>query len=410
MNQPLRVPTPRFLLYSHDALGYGHTRRNLAIASALRARHPTAPILVASSILEVNRLGIPGGTEVLYLPSIKKIANESYGARNIAVPPEDILNLRSSLMLAAVKTFKPEVILVDKHPLGVKEELVPALEEQRRQGRSCALGLRPILDEPEVIGQEWSLYGLPERIADYHDRILIYGHPNVFDPVAEYNFPPILVPSVRYCGVVLNRDEVLTRNEDRAARHRHDRPTVLATVGGGEDGKHILEVFIEASIGAPWDGILVAGTMMPSTDRDTIARAAADAGLEFHVFLSGLTDWYKQVDAVVCMGGYNTLAEALYAGVPTVCIPRIRPRREQLIRATALARLRLLEMLDPDRLTVAILRERISTVLTQPRHALRHRIDAVLDFGGADQAAMQLLELAHARDQQAVLSGDPAIG
>jgi hypothetical protein len=34
----------------------------------------------------------------------------------------------------------------------------------------------------------------------------------------------------------------------------------------------------------------------------------------------------------------------------------------------------------------------------------------VLDFGGADQAAMQLLELAHARDQQAVLSGDPAIG
>jgi hypothetical protein len=46
--------------------------------------------------------------------------------------------------------------------------------------------------------------------------------------------------------------------------------------------------------------------MMPSTDRDTIARAAADAGLEFHVFLSGLTDWYKQVDAVVCMGGYNT--------------------------------------------------------------------------------------------------------
>jgi len=404
------VPAPRFLLYSHDAFGYGHTRRNLAIASALRARHPTAPILVASSIPEVHRLGIPGGTEVLYLPSIKKIANESYEARNIAIPPEDILHLRSSLMLAAVKTFKPDVILVDKHPLGVKEELVPALEEQRRQGRSCALGLRPILDEPEVVRQEWSLYGLPERIADYHDRVLIYGHPSVFDPVAEYNFPPILVPSVRYCGVVLNRDETLTRNEDRATRHRHDRPAVLATVGGGEDGKHILGVFIEASIGAPWDGILVAGTMLPLTDRETIARAAADAGLEFHVFVSGLTEWYEQVDAVVCMGGYNTLAEALYTGVPTVCIPRIRPRREQLIRATALARLGLLEMLDPDRLTAAILRERISTVLTQPRHELRHRIDAVLDFSGADQAAMQLLQLMHARDQQAVLSGDTVIG
>jgi hypothetical protein len=32
--------TPRFLLYSHDALGLGHVRRNLVIAAALVERSP----------------------------------------------------------------------------------------------------------------------------------------------------------------------------------------------------------------------------------------------------------------------------------------------------------------------------------------------------------------------------------
>lgn len=393
---------PRFLLYSHDAFGFGHTRRNLAIASAIRERHPTAPILIASSLREAHRLGLPDGTELLYLPSIRKVANESYAARHMDVPPQDTMRLRSSLLLAAVTTFKPDILLVDKHPLGVLEELVPALEEQRLQGRSCVLGLREILDEPEIVRQEWSLYNLPKRIADYHDRVLIYGHPNIFDPVTEYGFPAEIVPRVRFCGIVLNRDEVMTRNEDRESLRRHDRPTVLATVGGGEDGKHLIETFIAASVDAPWDGIVVAGTMMPPDDREMLARAAADAQLEFHVFLSGLTNWYQQVDAAVCMGGYNTLAEALFKGVPIVCIPRIRPRTEQLIRATALNNLGLLDLLNPNQLTVAALRKSIAEALIRPREELRRRIDANLDFAGANKAAVELLELVHAHAEHVV--------
>lgn len=385
--------SPRFLLYSHDAFGYGHTRRNLAIASALRARHPTAPILIASSIPEINRLGLPSGTEVLYLPSIRKVGNEQYAARNIDITSEDILGLRSSVLLAAVQSFEPDVLLADKHPLGVNEELVPALEEQRRQDRSCALGLREILDEPKIVRKEWARYGLPERIADYHDRVLVYGHPSVFDPVEAYGFPAAVIPRVRFCGIVLNREDVLSRDADRVAPHPHARPTVLATVGGGEDGKHTLKCFIEACIGAPWDGILVAGTMMPAADREALSRAAADAGLDFHVFLSGLSSWYEQADAVVCMGGYNTLAEALAIGLPIVCIPRVQPRTEQLIRATALANLGLLDILNPAQFTVELLREMIVKALTRSRVHLRQRINSVLDFSGADTAAVELLEV-----------------
>ena len=50
-----------------------------------------------------------------------------------------------------------------------------------------------------------------------------------------------------------------------------------------------------------------------------------------------LTRWLDRVDALVCMGGYNTMAEAVSRGTPTVCVPRTRPRVEQLIRARAFA-------------------------------------------------------------------------
>ena len=46
-------------------------------------------------------------------------------------------------------------------------------------------------------------------------------------------------------------------------------------------------------------------------------------------------------------GGYNTLAEAALHAVPAVCVPRVAPRSEQLIRARAFERLGLLRLLHP---------------------------------------------------------------
>ena len=45
-------------------------------------------------------------------------------------------------------------------------------------------------------------------------------------------------------------------------------------------------------------------------------------------------DWIRASDAVVCMGGYNTLREVAALGKTALVIPRRSPRREQLIRAS----------------------------------------------------------------------------
>jgi predicted glycosyltransferase len=94
------------------------------------------------------------------------------------------------------------------------------------------------------------------------------------------------------------------------------------------------------------------------------------------------------------MGGYNTLSEALSLGTPTLCVPRVFPRREQLIRARSFAKLDLLRLIEPDRLTPEVMRSEVAALLARDRREIAGRAHATLGFDGAQVAASALLELA----------------
>jgi predicted glycosyltransferase len=223
----------------------------------------------------------------------------------------------------------------------------------------------------------------------------VYGSRAVLDPVEEYAFGPRVADLTEFCGYVLNDDDRLCRAGDRAALPAgRERPVVLATVGGGEDGRPLLETFIDAAAGADWDGIVVAGPLAAARDARALRRRADSAGVAFYGVVPALTQWLDRVDALVCMGGYNTMAEAVSRGTPTVCVPRTRPRVEQLIRARAFARLGLSRVVEPRRLGPDTLRREIGAVLGSPRRARAERAAAVLGFDGARRAAEQLVELA----------------
>lgn len=143
----------------------------------------------------------------------------------------------------------------------------------------------------------------------------------------------IAIAKTRFCGYVsrpgASEPGVNAPPEDTC---RHARPVVLATAGGGEDGFHMLRAFIDVAGGMPWQAVLVSGPCAPQEECKVLRAAAAEAGIAFHRFIPGLATWLPDVDVLVCMGGHNTLVEALAASVPTVCVPRTAPRQEQLIR------------------------------------------------------------------------------
>jgi len=93
------------------------------------------------------------------------------------------------------------------------------------------------------------------------------------------------------------------------------------------------------------------------------------------------------------MGGYNTLAESLSQGVPVVCVPRTKPRSEQLLRALAFAQLGLLRTIKPDDLNVPNLSAAVNDALQTSRSSLHARVNSLLKFDGANQAANKIINL-----------------
>lgn len=389
-------PGPRFLFYSHDGMGLGHTRRNLAIAAALTERCPLASVLLATSTDDAHHLGLPPRVEILKLPGLRKTGNERYQSRRLDVSGDEIRQLRSSLLEAAIRSFHPAVMLVDKHPFGARGELRAGLAGLKEQGGRAVLGWRDILDDPATTRRELVAQGLRDLIAEHYDRVLVYGERAVFDPIAEYDLPEAVASRTRFCGYVLNKDDDGAPEispPTTLSSKNHSRPVVLATAGGGEDGFALLEQFLRAAKGAPWQGIGVAGPMMSEGELRILRRLATWADVSLRAFVPRLPNLFDRLDALVCMGGYNTLTEAVAHGVPTVCVPRVTPRTEQFIRAREFERLGLLRMIHPEQLTIETLRDSLSATLGGRFHEQR-RAQTSLNFDGATHAAGELMTVA----------------
>jgi predicted glycosyltransferase len=236
-----------------------------------------------------------------------------------------------------------------------------------------------------------------ELIAAHYEQVLIYGERAVFDPVHAYEFPRELAKKTQFSGYVFSPENPMAlQNFDWPfpPRERRSRPVVLGTCGGGEDGFRTLETFMRASLGAPWQAVTVAGPMTPDAELERLEGIAAETGATFRHYIPHLSALFGSVDALVAMGGYNTLVEAAALGVPTVCVPRTCPRMEQLMRAEAFERLGLLQLCHPERLEAQQLRSHIDRALNISKTTLKARAHRVLDFDGARRAASCLLALA----------------
>lgn len=355
MAQPRIHERRRVALYSHDTVGLGHLRRNLALASALAAGPIPVNVLLISGSREATAFAVPPGIDWVTLPALAK-RNGRYGGRTLAVPLPELIDLRSSIITAALVAFDPDVLIVDKVARGVCGELEPALCRLRTAGRTrCVLGLRDVLDDMRSAMNDWQASRTTEAIVDLYDQVWVYGDPLVFDPLREYGLPAAVRERTTFTGYLAH------------GRPAHGRPGVapgdmpaspyaLCVVGGGQDGSALTESFAAAPFPPGIRGVVVAGPYMDEDDRQRLNSWAACrldlTVLDFVVDCEGLI---AGADAVVSMGGYNTVCELLAARTRAVVVPRVRPRAEQLVRAERLARRGLIDMIHPDDLTPEVI-------------------------------------------------------
>lgn len=351
----------RIALYSHDTQGLGHVRRNLAIATALMALQPRPVILLIAGAREAGVFPVPPGIDTVTLPAFSKDLNGHYYPRSLSVSLAGLVALRANIIRAALQAFQPHVLIVDKVPLGTFGELEPSLKALRTRGTiRFVLGLRDVLDDPATVRREWHLMGAEHVVRVYYNAVWVYGDPVVYNPVREYRFSPAVAARVRYTGFLARHigapeatgpeQEILTPLGLPPGR------LALCLVGGGQDGYQLASTFARASRPADMNGVIVTGPFMPFEARRELHRlAAAQSRLRVLGFVPEPEPLLRRADCVVAMGGYNTVCEVLSLDKRALIVPRVKPRREQLIRARRLQALGLLDVLHPDDLTPGVL-------------------------------------------------------
>jgi predicted glycosyltransferase len=369
------------LLYCHDTFGLGHLRRTLSLVAALHDRRPDVSQLIATGSPLAHAFRLPEGVDYLKLPSVTKEGGD-YAARLRLLPLDEATALRAEILTATARRIRPDLVVVDNVPTGLQGELVPALRELRRTGRTrLVLGLRDIIDEPERVRRAWTRDGSYELLDDLYDRILVYGQPDVFDTAAEYGFSSAAQSKTRFVGYL--------RRSDPGHGAETDRPLVLVTAGGGRDGFPLLRTALESRArlrrsDARW--IVIAGPFVPRDELAELARVARHVpDTEVREFAGDVPALIASARVVVSMGGYNSVCEILSARRPAVIVPRVEPRLEQLLRARALERRGLVRVVHPDELTSAELARQVDALL-----ATKTVDRAEVDLCGLDRAAAEL--------------------
>lgn len=333
----------RVALYSHDTVGLGHLRRNLAIAGALVAEPDPPDVLVICSA-SAGGWEVPHGVDFLVLPAIKKHDDGAYGPRRLRTDLAHLVHLRAATIEAGLAAFQPDLLIVDKVPAGVFGELEPTLARLRDTEQTrTVLGLRDILDDPAATRREWTENNTATYVAGRYDEVWVYGDDHVNDLADDLGLrylPGLSTVSTGY---------VARPHPPAPLAPAHD----LCLLGGGQDGHRLAAAFLDAA--GPLPKVLVTGPQMPAAQQADLARRAEPGGAVVHTFVSQVDRLIADARRVVAMGGYNTTVELLAAARPSLLVPRTRPRREQLVRATRLAALGLVDVLLPDAADAAAL-------------------------------------------------------
>lgn len=385
---------PRVALYSHDAMGLGHMRRNLLLANTLRRFPVRADVLLISGAQEMNAFSTPPGVDCVTLPGFSKTLRKMYVPRRLHMDRDVLSHMRARLIQTALEEFEPDLLIVDRHPRGLLNELDSTLEAltARRRRPRIVLGLRDVLDDPEVVRREWIEEGAEDAVRTYYDTIWIYGDPAVYNQLDEYDFAPDVAARVRFSGYLDPRLRYTprTRSADEGAGGLPpDVPVVLCQMGGGQDGARVAETFAQTTMPDDAIGVIVTGPFMPADARDRIRRIAGNhPQIRVLDFVRDPERLLNRARHVVTMGGYNSVCEVLASEKRALIVPRIAPRTEQLIRARRLHTLGLAEMLHPSQLTPDALGEWLATGPADAAAVTRQRID----FNGLERLPRMITE------------------
>ena len=347
LNDARILEDARILMYSHDTFGLGHLRRCRTIAHALVESYSGLSILIVSGSAIAGAFDFRARVDFVKIPSVIKRRNGEYTSLHKHIDLSDTLTMRSSIIRHTAESFKPDIFIVDKEPMGLQGEIAGTLAYLKSQNTTLVLGLRDVMDSPHLLAAEWERKALIPKIDRTYDHIWVYGPKQFYNPMIGLDIPKTMHNRIEFVGF-LKRQAL----HKELVTHKQQGDYILITTGGGGDGVELIRGVLAAyeyDSSLQHKTLVVLGPYMPGGARsEFIAKGDKLNNLEVVDFDARMEELIAGAKAVVCMGGYNTFCEILSFDKRALIIPRTTPREEQLIRARRAVKLGMVEMLLPE--------------------------------------------------------------
>jgi predicted glycosyltransferase len=340
----------RVLIYSHDTFGLGHLRRCRAIAHALVEHDKDLSVLILSGSPIIGSFDFRARVDFVRVPGVIKLRNGDYTPLNLHIDIEKTLQMRSSIIHHTAAIFDPDLFIVDKEPLGLRGEVEETLLMLKDRGVPLILGLRDVMDDPDLLVPEWERKKVLPALSNLYDDIWVYGLPQICDPLEGVALPKSVRKKLTYTGYL--RRSLPHIPLPPTPFQKIEGPYLLVTTGGGGDGEVVIDWVLRAyeqDKAMPLPALLVLGPFMQSERQlEFIARAQNLKKVEAITFDAQMETLMARAAGVVAMGGYNTFCEILSFDKRALIVPRTVPRREQYIRAIRAEELGLCRVLAED--------------------------------------------------------------
>jgi predicted glycosyltransferase len=382
------------MTYSHDGFGLGHLRRNTTIASVVARQIPDSSVLMLIGCPSGAVFKLPTGVDFIKLPSVIKRNTGVWLPLRLRIGLEKTKALRVATIQEAVRVFHPQVLLVDHVPVGIWGELLPSLQmlKRRSDAPTIVLGLRDILDAPEVTRALWEREGTYEAIRRYYDEIFIYGRKEIFDTGAHYGLDGEFEQKLRYVGYVCEHEPYKNRSEMRSELQVENKLLVV-TGGGGADAFPMMLECMKAlrllGANSGLEAIFITGPLMEGGQREHLRELARGLKARVLVHVDDHLSHMNAADLVVTMAGYNSLYQLLRLRKKGLVIPRSGPSAEQQTRARLLAERGLVDVIQPGELSPKKMAEKFMHGLEQTDYPL---YEPTIDTNGSRRAAERLAE------------------
>ncbi len=225
---------------------------------------------------------------------------------------------QSRILVEGYRANRPDIVITEYFPFSpgrfgssLDELMVEVRNSTPRPLMLCSVRASPRSDHfDSQVSPEW----INQCLREHYDAVFHHVDPAVFP-----------LPSLdSYLNVALSGIPVFqtgfTRKQVSAPPTAHTKGILLTIGGGNPMGASWLKKWIAAVEYLSKDLYpvhAVCGPLMSADDRADIHRMKPDA-LVLHDSVANLDELMQQCRAVVCMGGYNTLIEALSLRKPVL--------------------------------------------------------------------------------------------